>query len=305
MKSDMKEGLIMVQAAVPQRRKKRRITVYDVVICSIVAIISIISLLPFFYIFSVSFTDPTAYVPFKPILFPEKLSLQSYQFVLRSGDFMSALGSTVLITVVGTLLNIFITFSFAYGLTKRHLPLYGLFTGLVIFQMLFDPGIIPRYILVKDLGLLDSYWSCILPSLTNAWSVMVAKSFLDSIPNELEEAAAVDGCSQIGIFVKIILPLSLASLATLSLFFAVGNWNMYIKPLMYIIDPKKRTLQVYLKGLLVDGDAWGMGAMEDIVVPAETLRMSAVVLAMLPILVVYPFVQRYFIKGAMIGSVKG
>lgn len=285
--------------------KRRRVTPYDIVVGAIVLLISLISLLPFFYIFSVSFTDPSAYVPFKVIWFPEKFSLASYEYVLGSGDFMSALYSTTLITVVGTVLNLLITFTFAYGITKKHLPLRGFFTGLVVFQMLFDPGIIPKYILVKDLGLLNSYWSCILPTLTNAWSVMVAKSFLESIPSELEEAAIIDGSSQIGSFVRIILPLSLASVATLALFFAVGNWNMYVKPLMYLSDTKMRTLQVYLKGLLVDGDSWGMGVTDDVRVPTETLRMSAVILAMLPILVVYPFVQRYFIKGAMIGSVKG
>ena len=283
----------------------KKLSASQVVIYSLVALISIISLLPFFYILSLSFTDPSAYVPFQLNFIPKKASLESYQYVLSSGDFVNALKSTFFITVVGTVLNVIVTFTFAYGLTKKHLPLGGIFMALVVFQLLFDPGVVPKYILIRDLNLLDTYWSCILPVLTDAWSVTVAKSFLQNIPGELEEASRIDGCSQIGSFFRIILPLSTASIATLGLFFAVGHWNVYIKPLMYISDPQMRTLQVYLKGLLVDGDAWGMGAVDDVVVPTETLRMCAVILAMLPILVVYPFVQRYFIKGVMVGSIKG
>lgn len=285
--------------------KRTKTTAIDVTVNSIIALVSLVSILPFLYILSVSFTDPATYEPFKVILFPTRFSLASYRYVLSSGDFLSALKSTFFITSVGTVLNLLITFSFAYGITKKHLPLRSFFMFFVIFELLFDPGIIPKYILVKNLGLINSYWSCILPALTNSWSVIVAKSFIESIPEELDEASRIDGCSQIGTFVKIILPLSLASIATLALFFAVSHWNMYIKPLMYLSDPTKRTLQVYLKGLLVDGESWGAGVMDLQNIPSETLRMCAVILAMLPILLVYPFVQRYFIKGAMIGSVKG
>jgi putative aldouronate transport system permease protein len=145
--------------------------------------------------------------------------------------------------------------------------------------------------------------------LTNSWSVIVAKSFLDNLPDELEEAAQIDGCSYFGIFFRIIVPLSMASVATLTLFFAVAHWNVYFKPLMYLTDHKKRTLQVYVKTLLVDGMTGGEGSaaggMEDRTIPSETVRLATVVLAMLPILMVYPFVQRYFIKGVMLGSIKG
>jgi putative aldouronate transport system permease protein len=220
---------------------------------------------------------------------------------------MDALKSTLFITIVGTILNIFVTFFLAYGLTKKDLPFRKGIIGLVIFALLFNAGIIPNYMLVKNLGLINSYWSIILPVLTFSYSVIIAKSFLSSLPAELEESAKIDGCSYFGIFFRIIVPLSMASIATLTLFFAVGHWNVYFKPLMYLTDYRKRTLQVYVKTLLVDGttEGGGLASGDDFSMPSETIRLATVVLAMLPILIVYPFVQRHFIKGVMLGSVKG
>lgn len=179
--------------------------------------------------------------------------------------------------------------------------------GLVVFALLFNAGIIPNYWLVKELGLINSYWSCILPVLTNSWSVIIAKSFLQNIPTEIEDSAVMDGCSYFDIFFKIVVPLSMASIASLALFFAVGHWNVYIKPTMYLTDHTKRTLQVYVKMLLVDAaeDQGTLVEGDEMAPPSETVRLATVVLAMLPILCVYPFVQRYFIKGVMLGSVKG
>ena len=145
---------------------------------------------------------------------------------------------------------------------------------------------------------------------TNSWSLIVARSFLDSIPGELEESAKIDGCSDITIFMRIIMPLSAAAVATLTLFFAVGHWNVYIRPMIYISDSAKRTLQVYVRSLVVDASVGGAGnaqslGLEEDALPSETIRLATVVLAMLPILMIYPFLQRYFMKGVMLGSVKG
>ena len=285
--------------------KLTKVTFGDVFVTAVVIAVSIVMIVPFLYLVSLSFTDPRVYVPFKVVFIPRKISLDAYKFVLSSGDFISALKSTVIITVLGTCLNLVVTFCFAYSISKKYLPFRTFFMLLVVFELLFDVGIIPRYMLVKNLGLMNTYWSCILPVMTNAWSVIVAKTFLESIPEELEESSRIDGCSQIGTFFRIILPLSTASIATLALFFAVGHWNVYLKPLMYLSDPKMRTLQVYLKSLLIDNALYGAGIMEDVIIPSETMRMCAIMLAMLPILAVYPFVQRYFMKGVMVGSIKG
>ena len=279
----------------------------DVVAHAFVTIASIACLLPFLYVVSVSLTNPDSYVPYKFYFFPKQFSFDVYKYILGTDSFLNALKSTLFITVIGTVLNLIITFTFAYSVTKKELPFRKPVMGLVIFALLFNAGIIPNYWLVKELGLINSYWSCILPVLTNSWSIIIAKSFLQNLPSEIEDSALMDGCSYFDIFFKIVIPLSMASIASLALFFAVGHWNVYIKPTMYLTDHTKRTLQVYVKMLLVDA-AEDQGALmegDKAAPPTETVRLATVVLAMLPILCVYPFVQRYFIKGVMLGSVKG
>jgi putative aldouronate transport system permease protein len=276
----------------------------------VVSLTTLACIVPFIYVVSISLTDPDVYIPFQFKLFPDKISLTIYRYILSTPAFESALWSTIYITVVGTLINIVVTFAMAYGLTKRQLPHRRLIMGVVIFALLFDAGLVPNYLLVRWLGLMNTYWAIILPVATNSWSLIVARSFLDTIPLELEESAKIDGGSDITIFARIIMPLSAAAVATLTLFFAVGHWNVYIKPMIYLTDYAKRTLQVHVRSLVVDasvggaGNALALGREEDSL-PSETIRLATVVLAMLPILVVYPFLQRYFMKGVMLGSVKG
>jgi len=287
----------------------KKFTALDVVIYLIVSIVSLVSISPFIYIVGVSLTDPSVYVPYKLYLIPDKVSLASYQYVIGNSGFVNALKNTILITVVGTVLNIAFTFTMAYGLTKKEIPHRNLMMGVVIFALLFSAGIVPNYLLVKQLGLINSHWALILPALTNSWMIIIAKSFLEALPKELEESAKIDGYHEIGIFLKIILPLSKASIATLTLFFAVGHWNTYFNAMIYLTDATKQTLQVFVKSLLVDSSTSSSGdsgmAIDALNIPSETVRMATVILAMLPILIVYPFVQRYFIKGVMLGSIKG
>lgn len=287
-------------------KKLKGWTIGDYVVYTIMILFSLLFLAPFVYVISVSLTDPSVYVPFQLYLLPEKVSLKTYEYILSNPQFLSSLKNTVFITVVGTVLDICVTFTFAYTLTKKGMPFRGLLMGLVVFTLMFNAGMIPNYMMVKSLGLINNRWALILPVLTNAWSLIVAKSFLDSIPDELEESAKIDGCTDLGVFFRIIIPLSTASIATLTLFFAVSHWNTYFNALIYLTDLEKRTLQVYVKSLLIDASTTGMGTMNDIMnMPSETVRMATVILAMLPILVVYPFLQKYFVKGVMVGSIKG
>ncbi|MBW7454001.1 carbohydrate ABC transporter permease [Paenibacillus sepulcri] len=286
----------------------KKMSVADVVIYIVSGLISLICIAPFFYIVSVSLTDPSIYVPFKLYIIPEKLSLASYSYILSTSNFINSVKNTLFITVVGTALNIAFTYTMAYALTKKEMPHRNLFMGIVIFTLLFSAGIIPNYLLIKNLGLMNSLWSLILPVLTNSWSLIVAKSFIDALPEELEDSAKIDGCTEIGTFFRIIIPLSKASIATLTLFFAVGHWNTYFSALIYLTDSQKTTLQLYVKSILVDASTSGAGStgsVDMLNLPSETVRMATVVLAMLPIMAVYPFVQRYFIKGVMLGSIKG
>lgn len=287
---------------------KKRLTLFDWINYSLISIFSIACIFPFLYVFSVSFTDPEVYIPLKFYLFPEKWSLESYRYILSTNSFLNAFKSTVFITVIGTILNIIVSFTLAYGLTKKTLPGQKWMMGIVIFTLVFSAGIIPNYLLVKELGLLNSYWSLIWPSLTNAWSLIVIKSFLESLPSELEDSAKIDGCSDMGVFLRIIIPLSLPAIATFTLFFAVGHWNTYFNALIYLSDSSKWTLQLLIKTLVIDSNSVAVaqaGASDENVVPQETIRMASIVLAMLPILLVYPFLQKHFAKGVMLGSVKG
>ena len=278
----------------------------DAVLYLIVTLVALMCFLPFLYVISVSLTDPAVYVPFEFRLIPKQLSLRVYATILSTNDFVTALKNTVIITLGGTVLGIFTTFGFAYGLTKRDLPFRGVFMFMVLFGLLFDVGLIPNYMNMRSLGLLNSYWALILPAMATSYNVIIAKSFLSGLPDELEEAATLDGCSYFRIYFQIVLPLSLASIATLTLFIAVDQWNMYIKPLMYISDYRLRTIQVYIKTLLVDASTTGTGVGDgENVLPGETIRLASVVLSIIPIVCVYPFVQKYFVKGVLIGSVKG
>ena len=255
---------------------------------------------------TISFTDPDVYEPFKFYLLPPKWSLESYKYILSTHSYINSLKSTLFITVVGTALDLAVTLSMAYGLTKTELPGHKLIYGMVIVTLFFNAGTIPTYLVVQKLHLLNSYWALIWSSLTSAWHLIVVCSFIRSIPLSLEEAARIDGCSEVGVFFKIILPLSMPIIATFTLFFAVMHWNTYFDAMLYISDTEKWTLQLMVKQLVIDADASGVAqSFNDTAPPQETMRMASVVLSMLPIMCVYPFLQKHFAKGVMVGSVKG
>jgi putative aldouronate transport system permease protein len=289
--------------------QKKRLTLFDYTNYTLLSIISIICLFPILYLLLGSLTDKQVYVPFQFQLWPKKWSLEAYTYILSTASFINALKNTVFITVVGTALNLVFTFTMAYGLTEKRLPYRGALIGLVVITLVFNPGIIPNYLLVKQLGLLNSYWALIWPALTNAWSLIVVKSFLESIPSELRESANMDGCTDTGVFLRIILPLSMPAIAAFTLFFAIAHWNTYFNAVLYLNDTNKWTLQVLVKTMVIDASSNMTGSMaastDDQVLPQETVRLASVVLAMLPILIVYPFLQKHFAKGVMLGSIKG
>ncbi|WP_311764922.1 carbohydrate ABC transporter permease [Paenibacillus agricola] len=286
----------------------KKITVFDIVNYTLLAIISVSCLFPFVYVLSLSLTDRAVYIPYEFHLIPEKLSLAAYSYILSSDSFLNALNSTLFITIVGSILNLVFTFTMAYGLTEKRLPHRKWIYGIVVFSLVFSAGLIPSFFLVKELGLMNSYWALILPSLTNAWSLIVVKSFMDSLPVEVIESAKIDGCTDLGVFGRIILPLSKPALAAFFLFFAVAHWNTYFNALMFLTDSKKWTLQVLVKSLVLDNRASTSGmeaSIGDSAPPSETVRSAAIILAILPILFIYPFLQKHFAKGVMVGSVKG
>ena len=286
---------------------KNRMSIYDYIIYCFLGIVSVGCLVPFIHLLSISLTDPSVYKPFSFYIFPKKISLDAYQFILSTNSFINSLKSTIFVTIFGVICNLIVTLTFAYGLTKTKVFGYRLIHTMVIITLFFSAGTIPTYLVVKNLHLLNSLWALILPVLTSAWDIVVVRSFFLSIPNTLEEAARIDGCNDLSVFIRIILPLSMPVIATFTLFFAVRHWNTYFSALIYISNTRKWTLQLLVKMLVIDNNASGfnqpVGA--DVQPPQETIRMAAVVLSMLPIMCVYPFLQKHFAKGVMLGSIKG
>ncbi|MFC7681062.1 carbohydrate ABC transporter permease [Paenibacillus sp. GCM10028914] len=275
-------------------------------------LIAVTMFFPFLYVVAVSFTDPSVYNINSLVLWPEKWSLKAYEYILSGGAFWNAFKSSVFITVAGTIIAILVTSTMGYMLSKSRLPGRKWFLRAILITMLFSPGLIPNYLIVRQLGLIDSLWAIILPGATSAWSLLVLKSFYQGIPEELEESAKIDGSNDMGIFFKIILPLAKAPIAAITLFFAVGFWNAYFSAIVYLQDSMKWPLQVLLQQIVLAANAsqfvdsaTALELQSQIQIPGETIKMAAIVIVMVPILVVYPFLQKYFAKGVLIGSVKG
>ncbi|WII38147.1 carbohydrate ABC transporter permease [Paenibacillus thiaminolyticus] len=277
---------------------------------TVLILFSIATVFPIYYTIVLSFTDPTEYYTRPLILFPQQWTLDAYKYLLSNGLFMSSLGISAFLATVGTAFSLIVSGGLAYALSRKRLRFRKAIMMMILITFLFQPGLVPLYLVVRNLGLIDSVWSLILPSLTSAWYVLLMKGFFDSIPDSLEEAGRIDGCNEIGVFWRIMLPLSLPALVAFGLFFAVGYWNTYFNALMFINDQSKWPMQVLLQNMLVDPTAMGGGTgggMDFHVnrqMPTETLKMAAVVIATLPIMMVYPFLQKHFAKGAMVGSVK-
>jgi len=282
---------------------------FNAVNITMLAVVSIATFFPLYYVFVVSFTDPSEYIQGGVILWPKQWSLDSYRYLFTTDAFTRAMLNSAFLATVGTALSLIVTSGLSYALSRRRLQGRRFIMLAILLTTLFQPGLIPPYLLVRDLDLINSIWSLILPVLTSGWYVLLMKGFFDSIPSSLEEAARIDGCNDISVWFRIILPLSLPSLAAFGLFYAVAYWNTYFTALLYINDFQKQPLQVLLQNMLIDSSTASGGAaaqemMSEERIPPETLKMAAVVVATVPILLVYPFLQKHFAKGAMVGSVK-
>ncbi|MFH5183702.1 carbohydrate ABC transporter permease [Paenibacillus sp. TAB 01] len=272
----------------------------------VLAVIAIVTFFPFYYVLVVSFTDPSEYISKPFILFPEHWSFRSYEYLLTTRSFLRALSNSTFLAVAGTLCSLAVTAALAYAVSRKRMRGRRKIMMMVLFTILFGPGMIPSYMLVRDMGLINSIWSLIIPALASGWNVILMKGFFESIPVELEESAAMDGCNDISIWFRIILPLSLPSLAAFGLFYAVGYWNQFFSAILYLNDPEKWPIQVFLQNMLITATNSELNS--DVFAqppPAETMKMAAVIIATVPILLVYPFLQKHFAKGAMVGSVKG
>ncbi|KUP32001.1 carbohydrate ABC transporter permease [Bacillus halotolerans] len=281
--------------------------VFDV--CNILFLggVGAITILPFLYIIAGSFATEAELAQRSFFIFPKTFTLDAYRYVFSTPTFIRSMGVSIFITVAGTAVQLFFTFTMAYPLAKRHVKGRNLLLNLVIFSMLFSGGMIPTYLVVKSLGLLDSYWALILPMAINPFNLIIIKNFFQQLPRELEESAKIDGCSEIGVFWRIALPLSKPVIATFALFYAVGIWNDFFHALLYINDSAKWPLQMVLRQVTILSDltATNGETMQNTIPPEQGIKLAVIVIATIPILAVYPFLQKHFAKGMLIGSVKG
>ncbi|MFM9279577.1 carbohydrate ABC transporter permease [Paenibacillus jiagnxiensis] len=271
------------------------------------ALLAVVTFFPVYYVLVVSFTDPGEFFQKKVVLFPEKWSFEAYKYLLSTETFPRSIGNSAFLATVGTVCSLVVSSSFAYALSQKRLRFRRGLMLMVLLTVLFSPGIIPNYLLIRELGLINNIWALIIPSLANGWTVLLMKNFFDGIPAELSESAAMDGSGAIRTWVRIILPLSLPALAAFGLFFAVGYWNQFFLALLYLNDSKQWPIQVLLQNMLLNSSTTDLVGPDQYVQtpPTEMLKMASVIIAILPIMVVYPFLQKHFAKGAMVGSVKG
>ena len=285
--------------------------IFDILNYTIVTLIAITTIIPFIYIIGASFA--TEYeIANRPMFFiPQDVSIAAYQFIFSSNKILRGFGNSLFITAAGTAINLFFTVTMAYALSKNRLRGRNFFLNMVIFSMFFSGGMIPGYIIVANvLNLKNTYWSVLLPGAISAYNMMIVKNFFQGIPQELEESASIDGCTDLGVLWKIVLPLSLPVLATFGLFYAVGHWNAYFGAMIYMTGAKEKwPLQVLLRELIImsNGSAGDMANMADDFVqpPEQSVKMAVIVVSTVPIMCVYPFLQKYFVKGVMVGALKG
>ncbi|WNR46915.1 carbohydrate ABC transporter permease [Paenibacillus roseipurpureus] len=259
---------------------------------------------PLLYVVSVSITPISEVLKNGGfILIPRHITLAAYHKLLTDSGIPRALGVTAYITIVGTVLNIIVTALMAYPLSRRKLPGRSIILMMVVFTLLFNGGIIPTYLVVKSVGLLNSLWSLILPNLVWSFNILIVKSFFEQLPEELFESARMDGAKEFRVLWQIALPLSVPVILTVSLFYAVGHWNEFFQAIMYVTDRSFFPLQVIVREILIQTQQPLENA--ENLTPTETLQMASVVMASLPIILVYPFMQKHFTKGMLLGSIKG
>ena len=278
----------------------------NVVIYILLTLIAVIMVIPFIYVIAASFATE-AEIQTRPIFFiPDSPTLDAYARIFDMNDMgtrvFHSLLISVCVTAIGTFINLFFTTTMAYGLSRSNLIGKKPLLNMVLFTMVFGGGMIPLFLVVKGLGMYDTYAALILPGAISAYNMIIVNFFME-LPRELEEAASIDGCSDIGIFIKIALPLSLPCLATFGLFYAVGHWNNYFGALLYLEDSTKFPFQLVLRNIVMQTAETQTDP--NALIPEDTLKMAVIVIGTVPILIVYPFLQKHFAAGVMVGAVKG
>lgn len=277
----------------------------------LLAIIALVTIIPLISVVVTSFVSSSEIARRGQfILWPEKFDTSAYALLFRTDKMFSGYRNTLIVVIGGTALSMLFSICLAYPLSKKELRFRNGILGMLFFTMLFSGGMVPNYILIKEFGMLNSFSALILPYICNTWNILLLRNFFYAIPNSLEEAAELDGANQLQTIVKVILPLSLPSLATISMFYGVSYWNAWFPGVMYITKANLLPIQNIMRSIIISatGQLEDMGIFMDEIteVPtSHTLKCASIVVGTLPILCIYPFIQKYFVKGVMVGSVKG
>lgn len=285
--------------------------VFNVVNYVLLSLICIVVLYPLLFVLCASVSNPETVLRGEMWLIPKEFNLDSYTKIFQNKDILMGYGNTILYTAMGTALNLVMTVCAAYPLSRKDFAGRGLITGLIVFTMFFSGGLIPTYLLIKNLNMLDTFWVMIIPNAVSVWNIIIMRTFFQqSIPGEIQEAAMIDGSSHFQTLFRVVLPLSMPIIAVMVLFYAVGHWNAYFNALIYLSSKDKFPLQLILRELLVQSDSGDFIKLTSeagvrLKMSMEGLKYAVLVVANLPMLILYPFLQRYFVKGIMIGALKG
>lgn len=290
-----------------ETKTDRAFNIFNIVFLAIVALLVIY---PLVFVLSASLSNPQYVLSGELWLWPKEFTLDAYEKVFKNEDIINGFVNTLKYTVFGTILNVIMTILAAYPLSRRDLKGRGFIMAFIVFTMFFSGGLIPTYLLIRDLGMLNTFWVMVIPNAVAVWNIIIMRTFFQSIPHELEESAMIDGAGNFKILWSIVLPLSFPVIAVMVLFYSVGHWNSYFQALIYLQDQDKFPLQLILRQILIQGQTDDMikATSESFLaqqLSVEGLKYAVLIVANLPMLMLYPFLQRYFVKGVMIGSLKG
>lgn len=278
---------------------------FDYLNLLLMILIGIITLYPVLYIISISFSDSYFIVTNKISFYPKGFNIEAYKFILKDGRVPQALGNSILYTAVGILINLLLTAVSAYPLSRKTFFGKKYFMIAIVITMFFNGGMIPNYIIVQRLNMIDTIWALVIPNAIWTFQLLILKSFYQSLPDSLLESAVIDGASEYRILFRIVMPLSKAALASITLFYFMGHWNSFFLPLIYLNDPKKYPLQLVLRSMIIVDSAKDISNTQQANMTPEAMKDATIFLSMIPVLMLYPFLQKYFVKGVTLGSIKG
>lgn len=286
----------------------KKLTFFDIITYIISGVLVLIVAYPLVLVLSNSVSDPSLVARGEVLLLPKGLNFKGYIHIFQDENILTGYANTIFYTVIGTLINLLVTVPCGYVLSKQHLPGKKIFMTFFMITMYFSGGLIPTFLVVRGLGLYNSRWAMLLLGAFSMYNCIICRSFFAGLPKELEEAAVIDGCSDIGTFLKIVLPLSKALMGVMVLYFALAHWNSYFSAMIYLQDSAKWPLQAFLRTILVEAQSQikqGEEIVGDAIEVENLIRYGVIVVSSLPLLIIYPFLQKYFDKGVLIGSVKG